>query len=58
MMKEYIKPEMISIEVVSDEMMNVTSNIDMGGTTDSFDAVMRQSIDDGTEVDIDLENLW
>lgn len=59
-MKKYIKPEIESIGVLSEEIMNVTSNLDMGGTTDSFDAVIRQTIEDeiDTGKDFEIENLW
>ena len=59
-MKKYIKPEIESIGVLSEEIMNVTSNLDMGGTTDSFDAVIRQTMEDkiDTGKDFEIENLW
>lgn len=45
MKKEYKKPKMVSTEVLSNELMVVTSNVDMGGKTESFDASMRQPKD-------------
>lgn len=57
MKKEYKKPEMVCITLMTDEMMNVTSNLQMGGTTDRFDAQIRY-YDDFEYDEEDPEHVW
>lgn len=56
MKKDYKKPEIKSTEVLFDELMNVTSNIGMGGTTNVYDAPRRQVIYEDEEDE--LEDIW
>ena len=58
MKKDYIKPETKCTPLLSEEIMEVTSQIGMGGTTDRFDARMRIIISEEEEQDIRYGNLW